>query len=145
MSKTNYTKVEEALTEGLRKMEAERLLDLADEKSGKKKESNKPNSDQRQLLIWLLHELKQLHRIHPDVYEKLEISKKDLKKFSKDPSTVTPEEWEKLKGYREKVSAYRADAEKEAPEPKEDDLIERERKEQKTKRFNIKGNWIPLR
>ena len=35
MAKTNFTKVEQALIEGLRKMKVERLLQLADESNAK--------------------------------------------------------------------------------------------------------------
>lgn len=148
MAKTNYTKVEEALTEGYRKMEVNKLLVAADENAagkGKKKTDETKKIDPLLLrrLTKIDQDLQFLEKNGKDPYGQLNIDKEEIQKFVKFPSTLIPQDWEKVKLIKEKIEEYKAALErKEAIS--DDELIKEQRKEQKTKRFNVNKKWIPL-
>lgn len=184
MPKTNFTKVEEAFIDGLRKIEVEKLLRIADENSSDKKTSkiksppsNEQSLEQKKLLITLRFELKNLVKeTRKEVYEKLGIEA-SLLDLLKETTAINAEDFEKLKALKEKIVSHKEElanialkqkeikeselknirdfrrkpvAEVENKESndlvkKEEIFIEKQRKDQKTKRFNINQNWIPLR
>ena len=80
MAKTNYTKVEEALAEGMRKMSVNRLLDAADEAS-KSKTGKTVKPAEGQLLAAVHADLKHLKKQGQDPYKKCGIDKSELKSF----------------------------------------------------------------
>ena len=150
MAKTNYTKVEESLAEGMRKIEVDKLLTIADENAAKKPKkttAQTPKVDAANLhrLNWIHRELKVLQKAEKDPYIRLGISKEEVTKFLNDPLLLTPEDWEKTKSIKEKITNYKAELNKEATNASDDDLINRQRKNQTTKRFNVNDKWIPLR
>lgn len=149
MAKTNYTKVEEALTEGMRKIEVNKLLTEADENAAAKKnkpiEPKKPDALLLRRLTKIDEELQALQKQGNDPYLQLQIDKEEMKKFLNDPSLLTSDDWDKVKVIKEKIIEYKAALERTEPKGSEDDdLIDKQRKDQKTKRFNINKKWIPL-
>jgi hypothetical protein len=160
MAKTNYTKVEEALAEGMRKIEVNRLLDIADERrqspvatAGRvvmQDIKNKVDTLHLKRLEALHRELKALEKGGHDPCGKLKIDKAEIKRFRKDPTALTPIEWEKVKTARDQLATFKAKIEKKRMETSDDDLVNQDlvnqqRKKQVTKRFNINEKWIPLR
>lgn len=152
MTKTNYTKVEESLAEGLRKMEVERLLSIADTnqplKPSRTKEPIAPllTPEQKQLLSFVKHEIKMVKKEHVEsFYKKLEVERSVLKRYIKEPESIKTEDWKKLQEIKDKILTYKEEIANAYPQKKDDEVIEKERKEQKTKRFNINKNWIPLK
>ena len=150
MAKTNYTKVEEALAEGMRKIEVNRLLDIADKNAAAHSGSTaplqaKPDAIHLQRLTTINHDLNILRKLGADPYVKLNIDKEELKKFTKDPSAMSPEDWGKVKIIKEKIAAFKAELDKETPQSSDDVIVTQQRKKQNTKRFNINDKWIPLR
>jgi len=137
MAKTNYTRVEEALAEGLRKMEMNRLLIIADTVSGKQPPSS--HQEHTQFLKMLHHDLRNLQKAGKDPFEKGNFDKDEILKYLKDPTSISEEGWKKIEDFKKHITILKG-------EKKEDDekLIEEQRKSQKTKRFNIKDKWIPL-
>ena len=159
MAKTNFTKVEEALSEGIRKIEVNRLLIIADEnaaanasksedeqlgtETGKAKPAPpKVDAANLQRLTTVHHELKALDKLGEQPYARLGIDKDEIKKFMKNPVVLTEDDWEKVKAIKEQIAAYKQ--ERQMPGT-DDELITQQRKNQKTKRFNISSKWIPLR
>lgn len=156
MAKTNYTKVEEALAEGMRKMEVNRLLSIADENKKPKRQpvvpASTPSHSQVEAihlkrLISVVKELKALHQLGKDPYTDLKIDPQEMEKFCKDPSALSEENWKKIKTIKEQIATYKSGMPSQAssPESANEDLIEQQRKKQITKRFNINDKWIPLR
>ena len=150
MGKTNYTKVEEALTEGMRKIEVDRLLNAADENAAANQENSgkessiKIDPDNQKLLITIHHELKSLDKQGKDPYKHLTIDKAEIKKFINNSAQLTPEDWGKLKSIKEKINAYKLEIDKNTYKSSDEDLIKSEIKIHSTKRFNINKKWIPL-
>lgn len=149
MAKNNYTKVEEALAQGMLKIEVNRLLDIADKKEGRQNPpSSKPESVRKihlQRLETLNHELKALEKAGKNPYAKLNIQKDEIKKYLTDPSVLTLQDWEKVKKMKEDLAQLKAELERKTLENSDDDLVKQQRKKQHTKRFNINEKWIPLR
>lgn len=150
MAKTNYTKVEEALAEGMHKMEVNRLLDIADQKGDTTKDQPKKlalklDALHLQRLNTLNNELKDLQKKGKDPYAKLKIDPAEIKRLLKDPSALTPEEWAKVKTMNEQVAVFKAEIERKPLQNSDDDIVKQQRKKQITKRFNVNDKWIPLR
>lgn len=151
MAKTNYTKVEEMLNEGLRKMSVEHLLDMADTATQAKSNATiekaaKPlSAEQSRLMSVLQHDLSHLHKQGNKPYEKLGIKKKYLKQLIENPQGLTPEEWATVKRLKDQLEEFKKDLAMSLPNSSDEELVEKERKSHKTKRFNINKNWLPLK
>ena len=91
MSKTNFTKVEKALEEGLQKITADHLLDLADAASNTGKPSaSLPSVETRTATLRTLErDLKRLHKKDAGVYKKVGFVKADIKKMIEHPENLT--------------------------------------------------------
>lgn len=146
MAKTNYTKVEEALAEGMLKMEVNKLLNEADENAAKREKSLEAKNVDPIILRRLAKidkELQLLEKNGKNPYIKLQIDKEEIKRYLNEPSTLTPEDLEKIKQIKEKIADYKTALEYKE-KTSEDEFIENQRKDQKTKRFNVNKKWIPL-
>jgi hypothetical protein len=141
MAKTNFTKVEEVLTEGMRKIEVDRLLDIADRNMGKDLPQSAPKVTTFHLkrLSTVYHDLVNLDKQGKNPYVNLNINKEEIKKFVDNPKTLSPQDWEKIKEIKNKIEGFKS------KEKKDEDLIEKERKSQTNKRFNVNDKWIPLK
>lgn len=144
MAKTNYTKVEGALDEGLRKITVNKLLDIADEVEGTKdKEAEAKTTLEMQLLTALHQELKHLHKQGKDPYKKLGINKKEIKNFIEKAETLTTEDWAKIKELKGKIDEFRKELDK-LSQVSDADLVDQERRKHINKRFNTNEKWLPL-
>lgn len=148
MAKTNFTKVEEKLDEGLRKMTVEHLLDMADAAT-KPKDDKVPNkirqdNSRLQVILSLQRDMKFLDKEDQTPYELFGINKKTISKYLKNPDKLTAEEWEEVKQIQGKVHKFRKDFEKNSTQKNDDNLIEQQRRVHVTKRFNINDKWLPL-
>lgn len=151
MAKTNYTKVEEALTEGLRKLTISQLIEMADAAS-KSKTDTAPvetparlDAIQKALVSALKRDLERLHKQDTNVYEKIGVKKKEIKKFIDNPNTLTPEEWESIKQIKDKIDIYKKELTSSLPKVSDDQIVEGERVKHINKRFNINEKWLPLK
>ncbi len=145
MAKTNYTKVEEALDEGLRKMTVNRLLESTESAKDQvaDKASTKPSGAQGQQIAAIQTELKHLQKQGQKPYEKLGINKKDIKRYIEHPEALTLEDWNNIKKLKEKIDAFKKELEK-IPHSSDEELIEQERHKHINKRFNVNEKWLPL-
>lgn len=156
MAKTNYTKVEEALAEGMRKIEVNRLLNIADENKKPKRQPASPTTPSQskigevhlKRLIFVQKEIKALQKQGRDPYTELKIDSKEIERFLKDPASLTAKDWETIKAFKEKILDYKSKLTEQATptdSPTNENFVEQQRKKQHTKRFNINDKWIPLR
>ncbi len=135
MAKANYTKVEEALDEGLRKMTMQQLHALADGKTDEAKES------QGKLIATLKLDLRLIAKTDAALFAKLEIDKIQTKKLLENPSTLTPEDWKGLIQLKERIDVWKKEF---TALQTNDQLIEKERVKHINKRFNTNEKWLPL-
>lgn len=161
MPKTNFTKVEEVLEQGLRKYSIDYLLEEADAVTASQPktrnptiayapESSKPaaapqlTKSQMQLIQALKRDLPRLQKKDPEMFAKLGIVKKDLKKMIANPTTLKPEDWEALKQIKTKFDLFKVELAKELPQQSNEDLVEAERRDHLKRRFNVNKKWLPL-
>jgi hypothetical protein len=150
MAKTNFTKVEGILDEGLRKMTVDHLLDLTKaapkSEDGKAADENtlKQNSNRSKILLILQRDMKFLDKGGHEPYELFGIDKKTIIKYLKNPGALSAEEWEEVKENQIKVRNFRKECEKNSNSKNDEDIIEQQRRSHKTKRFNINDKWLPL-
>lgn len=147
MSKIDFTKVEQALKEGILKINISHLIHLADISSslGKQAKDKKLTYDQqvRIALKGLEENVKKIKRLDKDVYRDLGFSKEKQDYFFNPETKLTNEDWVFLKAMHAKVEAALSLVK--SKEPSDQDIIQSQRKKQVTKRFNINDKWIPLK
>lgn len=142
MAKTNFTKVEEALAEGMRQMTKQHLHKLADsihEVESAKSEKSLIEA-KKKLVAILKFEFNWMEKQDNTLYQKLGISKDEIKKIFETKDALTDEEFNRVKTLHEKL----AELKKESPPKSNDELIEKERVKHINKRFNVKDDWLPL-
>ena len=143
MAKANFTKVEEALDEGLRKISIDKLHKIVDEKKGKKADKGQISAELAKMVANLSRELKYLEKEGYNPYENLKLDKAIVKKLIESQNSFNEQDIMMLKEIFDKVQSFRAKVKKE-PLENEEEIIEKERKSQKTKRYNLNKNWLPL-
>lgn len=144
MAKSNFSKVEKALEEGLLRLTSEHLLEEADAKGGKQKERLPPPELRIAILQKIEKDLKKLHKLDHGIYKKVGLLKEDLKKFIANPSLVTTQEWKSLKEAKDRLDVAKKELTPEKPFILDEDIVEQERQKHINKRFNIKDKWLPL-
>jgi len=144
MPKTNFTKVEAQLDEGLKRLAIEHLLEIASKAvfSGEKM----PNLELRKAFVQTLDlDYKKLVKKDPFFASQAGYKRGDFKKFIQDPNTLTPEEWKLLKAVRSRIEAFKKELQKKLPQVSDEQLVAAERKKHINKRFNINEKWLPLK
>lgn len=146
MSKTNFSKVEKSLEEGIIKIKSQNLLKEADEASGHfENESKMPQADVcHAILNNLDRELKKLKKEDEESFKKLVLPKINLKKLITNPSALTPQDWNEVKNIRDRLNQYKKDLASRLPKVTDQDLVDQERTRHVNKRFNVSKKWIPL-
>jgi hypothetical protein len=146
MSKTNFSKVEKSLEEGMIKIKSQNLLKEADAASGHKENESKipPKEVCNAVLNNLERELKKLKKEDEESYKKLALPKIDLKKLITNPSLLTPQDWKEVKNIKDRLNQYKKDLASQLPQETDQDLIDHERTKHVNKRFNVSKKWIPL-
>lgn len=140
MAKTNFTKVEDMLNQGLHKITVSHLLDEADAAKGS---APKDNAN-RALISALQRDLKLLHKKDHETYTKLGIKKKFLKKIIETPESLTPEELETLKQIQGKIKVFKEELKNKVPPVNDESIVEAERTKHINKRYNVNDKWLPL-
>lgn len=149
MAKTNFTKVEGMLDDGLRKIMVDQLLDLADAQQEPKDKTlktgpAKQNELRLKILITLQREMKILDKMKQDPYGLFNISKKKINEYIKNYEKLSDEEWGNIKETQNRVHQFRKEQKTNFNQNNDTDLIEQQRRSHKTKRFNINDKWLPL-
>jgi hypothetical protein len=147
MKKTDYTKTENLLNEGLLKMTVQELLDLADKTGSFKGEENAlPSLQARTILLsFMRHDFEALSSVEgakPE--EKAGITHKELSEAITKIQELTPEKWELLKQVRSRLIAYKEELRDKIPHLTNEEIIALERKKHINKRFNVRDKWLPL-
>lgn len=145
MSKTNFSKVEKSLEEGMIKIKSQNLLKEADAYAAKTPKESVPTKEECQAaLTGIERDLKKLLKQDEKIYKKLGFHKMDLKKLLSNPSLLTPQDWKTVKDIKERIEKYKKELAARLPFESDEDLVENQRTKHLTKRFNINDRWIPL-
>ncbi len=145
MAKTNFTKVEQALEEGLRKMAISKLSDLADIAAGIGSsaggENKKITATKRDLIKKIRLNLARLEKKDANIYQKLKVDKSRLEETFSDLKNLSDAEWKGLDDLKKTTDSLITEA---FPPESDTSRIEKGRTLHKTKRFNVNDKWLPL-
>ena len=140
MSKTNYSKVEEALNEGLYRMKVNDILE-----SSEKKADQENTLHPAQRFAAVVHELKWMKKTDPDIHKHIKISKKEILNLSeiikKRRNSLKNSEVERIDELLKIIKKYKK---KNFPNIENDDLVEDENDRHHYKRHNVSEKWLPL-
>ncbi len=150
MSKTNFTKVEEALAEGLRKIELEKLRQEA---KARKQQAESPatppspelDAEHRRKKHALKLTLKWLLKQDKGIYSKLKTSEKEVKRLLEGPGELSEFDWEVLEMILTRADTIKKEMKKKAGALEDEELVEEQRTKHLTKRFNVNDKWLPLK
>lgn len=148
MKKTNFTKVEKALEDGLIKITSQKLLDEAGTKSPEKAKEPVADLPPRQVCQTIMQniykELKRLHKEDELGYKKMGFHRQNLKKLIESPHLLTPADWSQIKQVQDRIEQYKKELAALLPVQTNEDLIEQQRAKSPYKRFNVNDKWLPL-
>jgi hypothetical protein len=139
MGKTNYTKVENILEHGLRKLLAYNLLKEVEEKGGKIAEATG-----EEVVRSITHELKALKKLDPKVYRNVGIEPKQVEVLIENQENLSENELDLAKKLLQKIRQYKREFLEKNPPPSDEELIELQKKRHVTKRHNVNEKWLPL-
>jgi len=141
--KIDFSKVENIMTESLRKKNIEKFSELAIivDLIQAPHQAAKP-----QLVEQIAKNfVKELYALDPIIFSQLDLSPEDEERFKQPPSSYTTQDWllvKKLKERIEELKSHLIGQEKGDAEMEKE--VEQMRKEQVYKRFNIRDGWLPL-
>jgi hypothetical protein len=149
MAKTNFSKMEMLLHEGLLQVQVKNLLELADVAAGKgdiAKENPVRVLQARKAIARLLqHELNYMYKSNSGIYNTIGIDREKLFKIFDAPDKISDEDWDYLSKIKTKVDIFRKGKQAMVNPKANEDLIEQQRKHHVNKRFNVNDKWLPLR
>lgn len=144
MGKTNFSKVEKSLEDGLIKITSRQLL--ADTPGETIKPESLPSQDlMTARLQSIARDLQKLHKMDSSIYKKLNFSRDKIKKLLADPTLMTIEDWQKIKTLRSEIAKQKQELAATQPFIFDEDIVEKERLIQKNRRFNVNDKWLPLK
>ena len=151
MGKINFSLVEQALEEGIRRFGIKQLLHLADLSGtlGTGKDPRQASAfDDKEIrsltLMTVAQNLRILYKYDPEVYKKLAINRRNLEDLADHPENLQPTDWEKIQEIRKKIEAFRKELHKKVEAMSDEELIQSEKKKHIYKRFNVNEDWLPL-
>lgn len=145
MAKTNFTKVEHAFDDEMRKQMRDELLKEADRVTGNTPPENvhidaqkKIAAERKQLIQALQHHIKEHDEAIFDI--QIGVNKEMLEDLLKKGIELTDVDYENLKKMKKKIDRY-----KKSHEDYNEKIVEQERKKHINKRFNVRDKWLPLK
>lgn len=140
MTKTNFTKVDDALAKALFKMSIDKLLESTDSKK----------EDAQQIVLQvhtrmaksIARRLNFFSKKDPVFYNKINYDKEQLRQILQKPHQFSEDDLKFLEKLMEKLEDFRRS--EKYPDLDDETLIELERKKHINKRFNTNEKWLPL-
>lgn len=163
MSKTNWTKVEESLNEGLHRMKVERLNQEAEDLAKLKKnadaakgtqevETGSPKAKEEELTPERRQKIKQLQlalawlkRKDKDLFTHLKFPKEKILDMIQNPDQLRGTDWTRLEMVLKRAEARKAQILEDQGVDDDEVLIEQQRQRHLKKRFNVNEKWLPLK
>lgn len=155
MAKTNFTKVEEALAAGLRKMSIEELDKLAEisQNIGRPELRNLAEKAivaamkkglEKKAVVYVLRQGAKKYTSN-SFYQEFDLTHKQYVELLADIKSISEENWAKLQLVKMKLTMLREKELKANPDFQDEKIVEKNRKDQKNARFNVKKTWLPLK
>ncbi len=150
MAKINYTKVEEAIDRLFLEGLVKRLYNLAKifEDFGSPVQTSEKKPPDKEAVIATLNQINEvitkIKKANAQAYKQLQIDKNRLRKMIQNPQEISNEDWQEIQTLRIRVMKLLIDLENEHVEKTDENLIEKEKKAHKNKRFNLRDKWWPV-
>lgn len=148
MPKTNWTKVEGALTYGLEKMKKDELLrqaDAAKAPSRPQTQSSVVATTRVQLQISLKLLVGWLWKANKRLCEELKISKPELSRLITKPEKLTEEDWLIVQKLHDQCAEIKKTTDAKGAAANDASLIQSEKKRHINKRHGVNDKWLPLK
>lgn len=146
--RSDFTKVERILEEGLRKMSIKQLLKLADLAAGMGSKGSQTNDSLHtpsETAIIIKNELNWLEKQDPEIYKKLGIKRKDIRFLLEHPHKIKEQEFVQLAQLKVKLDEHKKAILEKLAGNSDDKLIDQAREKHINKRFNVNERWLPLK
>ncbi|MBA2369577.1 MAG: hypothetical protein H0V82_11220 [Candidatus Protochlamydia sp.] len=144
--KVDFSKVENILSDTLRKIFIDRLSELAI--IANLIQTSSQSYDPKlmdEVAASFQKELSKLKRKDKKIYDKLGLSDADEERFKLSPSQFSQEDWILLKELKMRIDDLKRQLQgDDLPNLEHEQQVEHERKRHVYKRFNIRDGWIPL-
>lgn len=144
MAKTNFTKVEDSLRQGIDKLAIKKIVDSTDKKQTEKKSAEELRLNKKKVCIYLIAELKRLSKTDKGIYTKLGITLQNAKKLLENPTKLSDEDWSLVLKLKDKVEAYKRAFASTIKDESPEEFVQKERDKQANTRFNIQKEWLPI-
>lgn len=149
MPKIDFEKVEMSFAKGLKKMAVKKLQDLAAKFGGQKMEPTglhliDKTQSRRQVCQALHFDLKKLHEKDKRIWTHFDLSKQEIKRRIEHPEELTATEWVELKRLKKQVEEHKERLLAPFEEGMNAGIVDNQRVLHRTKRFNIREDWLPL-
>lgn len=158
MAKTNYSKVEQALDEGLKRLSVDKLLEYSDvssklgqtpsiAKQGRLENEEaalRLKQDKHLLVASMQFDINRLFKKNKHLYTKLGTHHEEITSLFNDIDTLTEDRLKRLLEIKKSLDDYKAKLKEKKPDSSNDAIVEHERKKHINKRFNVKDKWLPL-
>ena len=148
MPKTNWTKVEGALSPGLEKMKRDELLRQADAAKAPPKAQAQTSPEMRsriQLQLSLKLLVEWLWKGNKKLCEELKITKLELTRLITKPEKLSEEDWVTVQKLHDKCVESKAKSYAKGPAANDASLIQAEKKKHIYKRHGVSDKWLPLK
>lgn len=144
MGKSDFSKVEKVLDEGLLKMTKEELLRKADAISSKTEKI--PSKELRLTILQAFdRDLKKIYKENQETYKKIGFQRQNLKKLLSNPDLLTPQDWQEIQKARSRIEKFKKELLSKLPISSNEEIIEEQRISQQKARFNVNKKWLPLK
>jgi len=145
MGKINFSKVEMAISDTLRKIYIAQLADLATLATLINTPTTILSAEKiDQMLKKFRAEFQALKNHDTKLYEKLGLTMKE-EKFILSSQTLKPKDWERLSRLKLKIDSLKKELYGQSVvNPEDEQRISLERRKHINKRFNIRDHWLPL-
>lgn len=141
MSKTNFTKVEEALIKGMDQQAVQSLLEATG-----KTAAGTLSKQTRLALRHLQHDLRWLLKLNKEIAPTLHLSQAELLRLIQaKPQELTPEDWQRIQELQCLCTEQKQEVEKKLAMPSNEAIVRKERRKHINKRFNVSDKWLPLK
>lgn len=147
MTKIDFTKIEEALTETLRKVYIQRLAELAVLAQLLREDIEQFSPEKKQeIFSYFQEELKKIQTTDPKLYNGLNLSPEEEDFLFAAGRTPSKEDWTKIKTLNETIDELKKHLQgiENAVQSEQEQQIETARRQHIYKRFNIREGWLPL-
>lgn len=145
MAKVNFSKVEKSFDRALQKLFIDNLSELAAIASAIQDSQKGLPKGIEEIIGRFQKEMKKIKKQDPFLFEKLNLSPEDEKRFESPPTEYTQQDWLRLKALKLRIDELKHELYgQESIDAENDERVEKERRRHVNKRFNIRDGWLPL-